>query len=430
MGLLQGWYGVANGNSNNGEARDVDFGGLPPEVNSGRMYSGPGSGPLLAAAAAWRSLAAELSSTASAYDSVLSGLTSEVWAGPSSAAMTAAATPYVAWMEATATQAEQSAVQATAAAAAYDAAFTATVPPPVIAANRSLLMALIATNILGQNTPAIAATEADYGEMWAQDAAAMYGYAGASANATQLTPYTPPPPTTNAASPSGQAAAVANATAATGGQAQTVLAQLTALVPQALQGLALSGPSAAQAESPILAILDALAGPLSPISLFGIGGVPYLLAIQCILLPMNGSNVVAAVVRAEKMAAEGTWSPPTLAGLEGGPHLVSSSGPASAGMANAGSVGRLSVPQGWAAALPEADATVAPPGTGSGVTPVVAPDGQSGVMSSLALGGLAGRAIGASGGAASRAVGAAAGTASKPKPTKATIIVIPPSAED
>ncbi len=31
----------------------MDFGALPPEINSGRMYCGPGSGPMLAAAAAW-----------------------------------------------------------------------------------------------------------------------------------------------------------------------------------------------------------------------------------------------------------------------------------------------------------------------------------------------------------------------------------------
>jgi hypothetical protein len=156
----------------------VDFAMLPPEINSARMYGGPGSGPMLAAASAWNGLAAELRSTALCYGSVLSALTGEEWHGPASAAMSAAVAPYVAWMSTTAAQAEQTAAQAESAVAAYEAAFAATVPPPLIAANRAQLAALVATNVLGQNTPAIAATEAQYGEMWAQDAAAMYGYAG------------------------------------------------------------------------------------------------------------------------------------------------------------------------------------------------------------------------------------------------------------
>jgi PPE-repeat protein len=53
--------------------------------------------------------------------------------------------------------------------------------------------------------------------MWAQDAAAMYGYAGSSAAATQLTPFTEPPQTTNPAGNAGQAAAVAHAVGASAG---------------------------------------------------------------------------------------------------------------------------------------------------------------------------------------------------------------------
>ena len=164
----------------------LEFGALPPEINSGLMYAGPGSGPMLAASAAWVALADDLYSTASSYGLVISDLTSS-WLGPSSALMAAAAAPYVSWISATAAQAEQTATQATAAVAAYEAAFAMTVPPPVIAANRALLLMLVATNFFGQNTPAIMATEAQYMEMWAQDAAAMYGYAGASSAASTLT---------------------------------------------------------------------------------------------------------------------------------------------------------------------------------------------------------------------------------------------------
>ena len=163
----------------------MDFGALPPEVNSGRMYLGPGPATLLAASAGWESLAAELNVAASGYESVITTLTEE-WQGPTSMSMAAAVAPYVVWIRAVAEQCEQTATQAIAAAGAYEAAYAMTVPPPLIAANRAQLMALIATNILGQNTPAIMATEAEYSEMWAQDATAMYNYAASSASASSL----------------------------------------------------------------------------------------------------------------------------------------------------------------------------------------------------------------------------------------------------
>lgn len=225
-----------------------DFGALPPEVNSGRIYDGPGSGPILAAASAWDAVAAEMGSAASGYDSVITELTSAPWIGPASQAMLAAVVPYVAWLSTAAAQAEETGIQARAAAAAYETAFTMTVPPPVIAANRVLLMTLIATNFFGQNTPAIAATEAQYMEMWAQDAVAMYGYAASSATATELTGFAQPPNTSAADAIQQQDAAVsqASATPAAADAVQTSATQLVsaAAVPQALQQLAAS-PAAA-----------------------------------------------------------------------------------------------------------------------------------------------------------------------------------------
>lgn len=181
----------------------MDFGLLPQEINSIRMYTGPGAAPILAAAS-WDAVAAELESTAGSYSSVISWLTDAMWWGPSSTSMSAAVMPYVGWLRLGAKAAEQTATQAYAAVAAYEAAFSMTVPPPVIAQNRALLMALIATNFFGQNGPAIAATEAHYAEMWAQDAAAMYGYAGSSESASTLASFSEPQQSTN---PDGQKSA-------------------------------------------------------------------------------------------------------------------------------------------------------------------------------------------------------------------------------
>lgn len=180
----------------------MDFGALPPEVNSVRMYAGPGPGSLAAAAGMWDSLAAELHATAGHYRSVIAGLTSGRWLGPASLSMASALGPYVAWTAGVAARAAETASQAVLAVEGYEAAFAMTVPPPVIAANRAQLMALVATNFFGQNTPAIAATEAQYGEMWVQDATAMYTYAADAEVASTLTPYDEAPQTTN---PSGQA---------------------------------------------------------------------------------------------------------------------------------------------------------------------------------------------------------------------------------
>jgi PPE-repeat protein len=167
---------------------------LPPEINSARMYTGAGAAPLFMAAAAWHGLASDLRDSAASFGSVFSALTNGPWSGPASVAMADVAAPYVGWLSASAAQAEEAAAQAQAAATAFEVARTATVQPAAVAANRTQLMTLVATNFLGQNTPAIAATEFQYVEMWAQDLAAMVGYhAGAVSVASMLTPFRMPP---------------------------------------------------------------------------------------------------------------------------------------------------------------------------------------------------------------------------------------------
>jgi len=382
----------------------MDFAMLPPEINSGRMYAGPGSGPMLAAAAAWDGLAAELYSAASSYRSVIAGLTSAPWLGPSSASMAAAAAPYVAWMNTTAGQAEQTANQAKAAGAAYEMAFAATVPPPLIAANRSLLTALVATNFFGQNTPAIAATETHYAQMWAQDAAAMYGYAGASASATTLTPFTPPAPTTN---PGGLAAQAAGTSAAT--KTHTVLSQLTSTVPRALQGLAspLQPASAATLSTPgLTGILQSL-GLTSPLSYAGAGLAGSELAtasgawgsasdadtmIIGTHVQLAGTHDLIAGTLGQITSVEGQ-----ILNRLGQVGPVAAVGPAvSAGLGQATSVGALSVPPAWTAAAPAIRlAAVALPATSLSAAPEVFATSPGSLFGEMALASMAGRAIGA-----------------------------------
>ncbi|AFE16136.1 PPE family protein [Mycobacterium tuberculosis RGTB327] len=212
----------------------VDFGALPPEINSARMYAGPGSASLVAAAQMWDSVASDLFSAASAFQSVVWGLTVGSWIGSSAGLMVAAASPYVAWMSVTAGQAELTAAQVRVAAAAYETAYGLTVPPPVIAENRAELMILIATNLLGQNTPAIAVNEGlNTARCGPKTPPRCLAHAAATATATAtLLPFEEAPEMTSAGGLLEQAAAVEEAS-------DTAAAnQLMNNVPQALQQLA------------------------------------------------------------------------------------------------------------------------------------------------------------------------------------------------
>ncbi|WP_155765978.1 PPE family protein [Mycobacterium colombiense] len=434
----------------------MDFALLPPEINSGRMYSGAGSAPLLAAAAAWKGIAAELRSMALSQGSVIAGLIDQ-WHGSASASMAAASAPYAAWMSATAAQAEQTAAQATAAAAAYEAAFAATVPPPVIAANRTLLSSLVATNFLGQNTAAIAATEAHYGEMWAQDAAAMYGYAGDSAVASTMTPFMPPPETTDPAGQATQAGAVTQATASsTVANTQTALSQLQSAVPTALQSLATPSSSTSSPVSGLIdwlgfsgadfsspkGILNFLAGTDgSPMGAFLNNNLLNTIFSSGFYMPGNylgtmtdfagmassGAAAGAGGAAAEGAAAGAGSLEAGLANAVGPLGSTSLGGAVSAGLNQASSVGALSVPYGWTTAAPEITlAAQALPSGGLSAAPAVAAGAEGSLLNELALAGLAGRGVsGMSTGGRSMGV-----TTPQNRPLPIVIVKPPPSATE
>lgn len=183
----------------------------PPEITSALIHSGPGPASLLTAANAWRQLAIELGQTAVNYASVVASIP---WQGPSATAMTASTLPYVTWMHTTSLQAAQMSTAADAMVGAFAVTQAAVVHPSVVAANRTLLAHLIATNIFGVNFPAIAATEAQYLQMWADNTTALLAYQATSLQTMAMPTFAPPPPMTNQNASAVQTAAVAKAAAA------------------------------------------------------------------------------------------------------------------------------------------------------------------------------------------------------------------------
>ena len=377
----------------------LDFGTLPPEVNSARMYAGPGSAPMIAAASAWNWLAAELDSAAIGYDAVIAQLTSEEWLGPAAAQMAAAATPYLAWMRATALQAEQAAVQTRAAANAYEVAFAATVPPPLIEANRTQLMQAMATNTLGQNTPLITQLEAQYGEMWAQDAAAMYGYAGQTGPVATVTPFAEPTQTTNPAGQVMQAAAVTRAAGtAAGTSAQSANAELLSSTPHALAALA--APEAAGNALPtsltdllkMNPAVDAWASFASPVQ----NSLAMMYRTTGMATHFQKLFPAAAAAKAAGDGAKAAAGIPGLEALLGG--LSGGGGaPVSAGLGAGAPVGGLSVPPSWPAATTPLTPLSTSPLPMSSITASPETAGAGNLMGGMPLAGAGGGGAGGTG---------------------------------
>jgi PPE-repeat protein len=297
-------------------------------------------------------------------------------------------------------------------------AFAATVPPPAIAENRARLMALIATNVLGQNTPAIAATEAQYAEMWAQDAVAMYGYAGASAIACQLSPFLQTHRTTNPSGLMAQSAAVAQAVTTAADAQPTTLSQLVSALPSALQGLAspsltsapaditnwlasvwnLVAPGSGNVTTGPLGILNAIFGSDTAGGKLLNSGLLNTIAGSGLLAPANtvGPFVGLFGAAAGTGAAGAASSDSVTSALSGavtGPSegMGGIGGMLSGGVGKAAAVGTLSVPPSWTAGAPVAGQLASP----LGGTPMDAPPpAMAAGMPGMPLGTMAGQGFG------------------------------------
>jgi len=375
-----------------------DFAVQPPEVISAKIYSGPGAESLQAAATAWDGLSGELQSTASSFQSVISGLTTGSWEGPSSAAAAAAAAPYVSWLSTTAAQAEQTAGQARAAASAYEAALAATVPPAEIAANRTQLLSLSQTNIFGQNNAAIAAAEAEYAQFWAQDVAAVTSYAGSSQVATTgLGSFTQAPQTTNVSGTAAQSGAVAAASTTSGTtDLETIIGQLETGVNSFSKDLTGFDTAYTNFFTDALGVLPG-GSNLSPLytSMLTFANN---VGSQATYTNVVNSTTSLGISQWKNFGFYQPWSHGLgLGSLNGG---LTSPGhgfgvrPVSATLGSAQTLGKLSVPPSWASATPAIRlASTALPDTSFAAAPGAA-EIPLGLLNQGTLGSLAGGALG------------------------------------
>lgn len=259
----------------------------------------------------------------------------------------------------------------------------------------------------------------------------MYGYAGASAAASTVTPFGSPPETTNAAGAASQAGTVAQATGTSSSAGvQSTLSQVVSTLPNALQGMAspLSGnwnifaPGSDTATTGLAGFLNMLSGKtgsafgtfltsgfsngvlsgnwfnpasVSPAVTTAFGDIGFLAVAGQGVGGMNPALLTSA--SAPSALSAGLSQVGSAMGPLGSSGLGGSA--VSAGVGRATLVGAMSVPQSWGAATPGATAPLMSSSSGGwAIAPGAGTEmaGMPGVpgMPGMPVGGMGGRGFG------------------------------------
>ncbi|KKB98088.1 PPE family protein, SVP subgroup, partial [Mycobacterium nebraskense] len=300
----------------------MSWAAMPPEIISGEIYGGAGSGPLIATAGALTSLATELGTTAAGWESTMSALTAASgWQGTGAAAAAAAAQTYISWLSTLQAAVEEAAGQASASAAAFETAYMTVATPAAIAANRAAYAAAVAG--LPLTATLVATLEADYEAMWAQDVAAMSVYQAASAGAGVLPPLVSVTGTINPAADT--AATTASTATSTASTASSTVSDLAT----AVDGF-LGTP----------AVFNSINGAVNTSAWFTMNTIPTAISL---------GHTLGAVQSIPFALTDSVT--PLAGGMTQGTMVGSISGAgASAALGEASAVGGLSVPAGWNAA--------------------------------------------------------------------------------
>jgi PPE-repeat protein len=172
----------------------ANYWGITPEINAIRLTTGPGAAAMTSVIAGYQAAGVTHIEQGAQMMTTAATTSAGGWWGQGGTAMMAAAVPKSEWQIQAGAHAEKATGLIGAAAAAHSAAVAATIPYPVVVANRVREAALQATNFLGFNTGAILQADSEYVEYHGQNATAMTGYALAGMNiaAGLSTPLQPP----------------------------------------------------------------------------------------------------------------------------------------------------------------------------------------------------------------------------------------------